>query len=116
MRRFRLAACKGCVKPRVAPPALRCRSVPASRAARGFPAGGLLLVGLLLAGPGAGGAGEGRAQPVADQRARPLKDRALQRSRRDDLDERCLTVSRLGWLLVVDQPPHLLEHLLADEA
>src|SRR4051794_6949077 len=109
MRRFRLAACKACVKARVRPASLRSLRV-------GLEAGGeLLLVGLLLARPGARGVGERLTRLVVDDRARALEDGALERRRGHDLAEAGLAMRRLRRLLVVDQAPCLLEQLLADE-
>src|SRR4051812_48317488 len=80
----------------------------------GFPA--LLGLRLLRAGPAAGHTGESLARAVVRGGLGCPEDRALDGRRRDQLAPRDPPVLALGGLLVVDQPPHLIEDLLRQEA
>src|SRR3954452_12849173 len=95
MRRFGLGLCEPSVKG-------PCRA--------------LFLLGTLVARPGAGGVRERDARAAIHGFLRGAEDRALDGRGGDHLGPRRLAVLALGRLLVVDQAPHLLEQLLAEEA
>src|SRR5436190_10909770 len=76
----------------------------------------LLRLRLFRAGPAAGHTGESLARAVVRRHPRGAEDGALQRGRGDQLGPRGQPVLALRRLLLIDEPPDLLEHLLADEA
>src|SRR3954451_12042501 len=81
-------------------------------------AGGALLgLGPLVARPGAGELRDPMAGAVVGEPADEAEDRALDEEGGEQLDEAArLAVLRVGWLVVVDQAPDLLEDLAADDA